>query len=159
MKNDNNQKESTDKIPHIFPFNFKMPNERNESKFMQKSKEYMKNKKAVSMKHIFDGRDKISININQSININANPNSKFPEPKKKETKNNQFKNIEAYIKKSNQNFYEIKDLYTKNIDKSEFTKQKVKDIYAQSIFQISNDGEKYDCKVTIMYKDKEPKNN
>ena len=86
MKNDNNQKESTDKIPHIFPFSFKMPNERNESKFMQKSKEYMKNKKAVSMKHIFDGRDKISININQSININANPNSKFPEPKKKENK-------------------------------------------------------------------------
>ncbi len=75
-----------------------------------------------------------------------------------ETKNNQFKNIEGYIKKSNQNFYEIKDLYTKNIDKSEFTKQKVKDIYAQSIFLISNDGEKYDCKVNIIYKDQEPKN-
>ena len=58
-----------------------------------------------------------------------------------------YKNIEAYFEKVNQNFYEIKDLITKNIDKSEFTKQKVKDLYNNSFFQIKNSNGIFHCDV------------
>ena len=42
------------------------------SLFIKKGKEYMKNKKAISMRHLFDKNEQINININQNININAN---------------------------------------------------------------------------------------
>jgi hypothetical protein len=73
------------------------------------------------------------------------------------SQNNKYKNIEAYIQKVNQNFYEIKDLYTKNIDKSEFTKQKVRDINANSIFKITFDGSEYNCSVSIIGQDQKYK--
>jgi hypothetical protein len=73
------------------------------------------------------------------------------------SQNNKYKNIEAYIQKVNQNFYEIKDLYTKNIDKSEFTKQKVRDINANSIFKITFDGSEYNCSVSIIGQDQKIK--
>ena len=73
------------------------------------------------------------------------------------SKNNKYKNLEAYIQNINQNFYEIKELYTKNIDKSEFTKQKVRDINAKSIFKITFDGTEYNCSVTIINQEKQNK--
>ena len=76
MNNGNSQEDIKHTQSRIFPLGVKM---QKESKFMQKSKEYLRSKKAVSMKHIFGGTDKINININQSININANPNAKFQE--------------------------------------------------------------------------------
>jgi hypothetical protein len=86
MNNDKNHEEKNLRQSPIFPLGVKM---QKESKFIQKRKEYMKNKKAVSMKHVFGAPDNINININQSININANPNIKFLElnTKKKEKKN------------------------------------------------------------------------
>ena len=73
------------------------------------------------------------------------------------SQNNKYKNIEAYIQKVNQNFYEIKELYTKNIDKSEFTKQKVRDINSNSIFKIIFDGSEYNCSVNIIGQEKKNK--
>ena len=70
---------------------------------------------------------------------------------------NKFKNIEGYLSKVNQNFYEIKELYTKNIDKSEFTKQKVRDIYNSSFFNIENKNGIYICYVTVIDKNKNEK--
>ena len=56
-------------------------------------------------------------------------------------KDNKYKNIIPQISNVNQNFIEIKDLYIKNIDKSEFTKQKVKDFLKFSQFKlIQEDG-------------------
>ena len=85
MNNDKNHEEKNLRQSPIFPLGVKM---QKESKFIQKRKEYMKNKKAVSMKHVFGAPDNINININQSININANPNIKFLDlnSKKKEKK-------------------------------------------------------------------------
>ena len=59
--------------------------------------------------------------------------------------NEKYRNIEAYFENVNQNFYEIKDLYNKNIDKSEFTKQKIKDLYKNSLFKISNSNGIFSC--------------
>ena len=84
------------------------------------------------------------------------PDKEFFDKFIKLSQNNKYKNIEAYIQKTNQNFYEIKELYTKNIDKSEFTKQKVRDINARSIFKIIFDGSDYNCSVSII--DQEQKN-
>ena len=53
-------------------------------------------------------------------------------------KNEKNKNIEAYIENVKRNFTELKDLYNKNIDKSEFTTQKIKDIYNYSQFTINS---------------------
>ena len=74
MKNDNllssnSQQEGENKISHFIPLGFQKPQE---SIFIQKGREYMQNKKSVSMKHIFEKNDKISIKINQNININTN---------------------------------------------------------------------------------------
>ena len=80
-KNNNIGEDIDNKIGHIIPLGFK---KQEESLFIQKGKEYMKNKKAISMRHIFENKDKISININQNININAN--IKTPE-KEKQTEN------------------------------------------------------------------------
>ena len=80
-KNNNIGEDIDNKIGHIIPLGFK---KQEESLFIQKGKEYMKNKKAISMRHIFENKDKINININQNININAN--IKTPE-KEKQTEN------------------------------------------------------------------------
>ncbi len=74
MNNDNNHEETNNRQSRIIPLGVKM---QKEGKFVQKSRDYLRNKKAVSMKHIFEATDKINININQSININANPNTKY----------------------------------------------------------------------------------
>ena len=76
-KNNNNKEEVNNKIAHIIPLGYQ---KQRESLFIQKGKEYMRNKKAVSMKHIFGEKEKISININQNININANIKTPEKEP-------------------------------------------------------------------------------
>ena len=67
-RHNENKEDIDNRISHIIPLGV---HKARESIFIQKSREYMKNKKAVSMKHIFDNNEKISININQNININA----------------------------------------------------------------------------------------
>ena len=67
--NNNTQQESDKKISHFIPLGFQNPRE---SLFIQKGKEHLQSKKSVSMKHIFEKNDKISIKINQNININTN---------------------------------------------------------------------------------------
>ena len=77
-KNNNNEEEVNNRIAHIIPLGYQ---KQRESLFIQKGKEYMRNKKAVSMKHIFGEKEQISININQNININANIKTPEKEPK------------------------------------------------------------------------------
>ena len=88
--------ENNKKISHFIPLDSK---KYNDNSFIQKSKEHMKNKKSISMKHIFDKKDKISIKINQNININAN-----------------IKNIEENYSSNNQKPKDIK-IYKTNKDK------------------------------------------
>ena len=45
-----------------------------ESLLVQKGRDFFKNKKAVSMRHIYNENEKINININHNINISANIN-------------------------------------------------------------------------------------
>ncbi len=59
-----------------------------------------------------------------------------------------YKSIEAYFQNSSDNFTAIKDLYSQNVDRSQFTKQKIKEIYTASKFEITNIQKKVDCKVT-----------
>ena len=40
----------------------------------------------------------------------------------------------------------IKDLYFQNVDRSQFTKQKIKEIYTGSKFEIKNIQKRVDCK-------------
>ena len=82
-KNNNNQRDNENKTAHIIPLIFNKPRE---SIFAQKAIEF-KNKKSISMKQIFDSKEKISININQNININTNlkePLQKINEVKDKD---------------------------------------------------------------------------
>ena len=67
-KKNNVQEDNENKKAHIIPLVF---NKQRESIFAQKALDF-KNKKSISMKQIFDSKEKISININQNININAN---------------------------------------------------------------------------------------
>ena len=72
-----------DKSKNVSPFLQNKPNLK-DSLFIQKGKEYMRNKKAISMKQIFNSKENIRININQNININANMKSPKDEENKKE---------------------------------------------------------------------------
>ena len=56
-----------------------------------------------------------------------------------------YKSIEAYFQNSSDNFTAIKDLYSQNVDRSQFTKQKIKEIYTSSKFEIKNIQKKVDC--------------
>ena len=47
-----------------------------ESLMIQKGREFLKNKKAISMRHIYKDNKKINININHNININTNLKNK-----------------------------------------------------------------------------------
>ena len=85
MNNDNKSKKKNNKIASIFTLGKKIEKD---TEYIRNSKEFMKNKKAVSMKHIFDGRDNININIHQSININANPNAQYQKQKSKNNNKN-----------------------------------------------------------------------
>ena len=81
MNNENNEETNDiiitkDKVKTISPFLKLNDKIQNDSLFIQKGREYMKNKKAISMKHVFDSKEKIRININQNININANMKNK-----------------------------------------------------------------------------------
>ena len=67
----NNSLPENEKKPNIIPLNCKK--ERDNS-FPQKSKDFIKNKKSVSMRKLFSKNKKINININQNININSNFN-------------------------------------------------------------------------------------
>ena len=69
LVNKRTQKEGENKISHYIPLGFQ---KKRDSLFIQKGKEFLNGKKSVSMKHIFDNNDKISIKINQNININTN---------------------------------------------------------------------------------------
>ena len=71
IKNNKTQQEKDKKQVSLFPLvtNQKIQDQR---LFIQKGKECMKSKKAISMKHIFDNNEQINININQNININTN---------------------------------------------------------------------------------------
>ena len=89
MKNDNIINNSTDlenahKVSHFIPLAFQKSKD---SIFIQKAKEYMQSKKSVSMNHIFEQNDKISIKINQNININTNI-KKINEEKENENEDN-----------------------------------------------------------------------
>ena len=59
-----------------------------------------------------------------------------------------FKSIEAYFQNSSDNFTAIRDLYSQNVDTSQFTKQKIKEIYTASKFEIKNTQKTVDCSVT-----------
>ena len=63
-------------------------------------------------------------------------------------KNEKYKNIEAYFQNSSDNFTAIKDLYSQNVDRSQFTKQKIKEIYTASKFEIKNNQKKIECTVS-----------
>ena len=89
MNNDNKSKKKNNKIASIFTLGKKIEKD---TEYIRNSKEFMKNKKAVSMKHIFDGRDNININIHQSININANPNAQYQKQKSKNNNKNDGNN-------------------------------------------------------------------
>ena len=56
-----------------------------------------------------------------------------------------YKSIEAYFQNSSDNFTAIKDLYSQNVDRSQFTKQKIKEIYTCSKFEIKNTQKIVDC--------------
>ena len=60
---------------------------------------------------------------------------------------NKYKGIEAYFQNSSDNFTAIQDLYSQNVDRSQFTKQKIKEIYTASRFKIKNTQKKVVCKV------------
>ena len=95
LLSNNTQKEGDNKISHFIPLGFQKGRE---SLFIQKGREYIHNKKSVSMKHIFGQKDKISIKINQNININTNIkniNKEEDEEKegKEDNKENENKNI------------------------------------------------------------------
>ena len=81
LVNKRTQKEGENKISHYIPLGFQ---KRKESIFIQKGKEFLNGKKSVSMKHIFDNNDKISIKINQNININTNIKNIQEEKEQKE---------------------------------------------------------------------------
>ena len=81
LVNKRTQKEGENKISHYIPLGFQ---KRKESIFIQKGKEFLKGKKSVSMKNIFDSNDKISIKINQNININTNIKNIQEEKEEKE---------------------------------------------------------------------------
>ena len=51
-------------------------NLKRESLMIQKGREFLKRKKAVSLRHILEDNKKINININNNININANNSKK-----------------------------------------------------------------------------------
>lgn len=59
-----------------------------------------------------------------------------------------FKSIEAYFQNSSDNFTAIRDLYSQNVDRSQFTKQKIKEIYIASKFEIKNTQKTVECSVT-----------
>ena len=58
-----------------------------------------------------------------------------------------YKSIEAYFQNSSDNFTAIKDLYSQNVDRSQFTKQKIKEIYISSKFEIKNIQKNVVCNV------------
>jgi len=62
-----------------------------------------------------------------------------------------YKSIEAYFQNSSDNFTAIKDLYSQNVDRSQFTKQKIKEIYTSSKFEIINIQKKVDCTIEYGY--------
>ena len=62
-----------------------------------------------------------------------------------------YKSIEAYFQNSSDNFTAIKDLYSQNVDRSQFTKQKIKEIYTCSNFDIQNIQKKVECNVKYGY--------
>ena len=65
-------------------------------------------------------------------------------------KDDKFKNIILCIQNMNKNFKNIKELYTKNIDESEYINQIIKDIYSNSQFLIQNQEGFYNCIVKII---------
>ena len=111
MKNDNlisncTEKEGENKISHFIPLGFQKGRE---NLFIQKGREYMKSKKSVSMKHIFEQKDKISIKINQNININTH------------IKNLNQENTEKKVNKENNNIkydYDSNSFKDKNENKN-----------------------------------------
>ena len=63
--------ENQNKILNIIPLNIKKDKD---NTFPQKSKDFRKSKKSVSVRKLITGNKKINININQNININSNIN-------------------------------------------------------------------------------------
>ena len=63
------------------------------------------------------------------------------------SKSEKYKNIEAYVDNICKNFTPIRDLYISNIDKSQYTKEKVKEIYLYSQFCIETNGRIIACSV------------
>ena len=82
--------ESENKIPHYIKLGSK---HNKDSLFAQKGKEYMKNKRAISMHQIFSKSKKINININQNININPIKNT----ARNKKIVNNNIRTINMEI--------------------------------------------------------------
>ena len=72
--NDNNKskKQSEKRVSQKLDYN--NLSKKRESLLVQKGRDFFKNKKAVSMRHIHDENKKINININHNINISANIN-------------------------------------------------------------------------------------
>ena len=69
--NENKTLENNEKINEIpnYPSNLSL---KRESLMVQKSREFLRRKKAISLRHIHDDNKKINININHNININTN---------------------------------------------------------------------------------------
>ena len=117
----NNTIENDNKISHFIPLGLQKGREN----IFQKGREYMLNKKSVSMKHIFDKNDKISIKINQNININTNIKNineeKDNNEKNKDNKDNKEKkdNKENKDNKKNEENKENKDKKNNKDNKSD----------------------------------------
>ena len=123
LVNKRTQKEGENKISHYTPLGFQ---KRKDSLFIQKGKEFLNSKKSVSMKHIFDSNDKISIKINQNININTNIKNIQEEKEEKEKEEEKEEEKEKEDKeKEEQGKKELKEIKRK--EKKEKTKGKAKE--------------------------------
>ena len=152
LVNKRTQKEGENKISHYIPLGFQ---KKRDSLFIQKGKEFLNGKKSVSMKHIFDNNDKISIKINQNININTNikniqeekeeekekdEKEKDEKEKEEKEKNEKGKNVFKEIKrKEKKDKTKIKERFDNRDNKTNIDYNKDNESKAQSdedIFKI-----------------------
>ena len=90
--------------------------------------------------------------FNEVKKYNKEEDSVFMDKFYELSKSDKYKNIEAYIENICKNFTPIRDLYIANVNKSQYTKEKVKEIYKNSQFYIETNGRIIIC--SVKYGDK-----
>ena len=154
---DNNKNSNKDEKRVSQNLEFNNLTKKRESLIVQKGREFFKNKKAVSMKHIHDEEDKkINININHNINISANINqinqekrSEIVSPRKPKILENNLKIIkfDNYINKdkpndiiNNENKGKEKDIKNKE------SRDRIRDLGSARLDKFALKQLKYDTK-------------